>query len=94
MRVLIAAGVMGIILLILRIILDHIFVTTTNTALGAGGTILAVFKLFVEIGVGLFIFVRAARFLDISELEILRRLTERLKPLLKRYNLLWLVSWI
>ncbi|HVB20968.1 MAG TPA: murein biosynthesis integral membrane protein MurJ [Ktedonobacteraceae bacterium] len=93
-RVLIAAGVMGIVLLILRVILDHIFVTTTNTALGAGGTILAIFKLFVEIGVGLFIFVRAARFLDIEELEILRRLTERLKPLLKRYNLLWLVSWI
>ena len=94
MRVLIAAGAMGIVLLILRIILDHIFVTTTNTALGAGGTILAVFKLFVEIGVGIFIYVRAARFLDIDELEILRRLTERLKPLLKRYNLLWLVSWI
>jgi putative peptidoglycan lipid II flippase len=93
-RVLIAAAVMGIVLLILRFILDHIFVTTTNTALGAGGTFLAVFKLFVEIGVGLFIYVRAARFLEIDELEILRRLTERLKPLLKRYNLLWLVSWI
>lgn len=93
-RILLAAGAMGIVLLILRVILDHIFVTTTNTALGAGGTMLAVFKLFVEIGVGFIIYVSAARFLDIDELEILRRLTERLKPLLKRYNLLWLVSWI
>ncbi len=93
-RVLIAAGTMGVVLLILRFILDHIFVTTTNTALGAGGTFLAVFKLLVEISVGFFIYVRAARILGIEELEILRRLTERLKPLLKRYNLLWLVSWI
>lgn len=93
-RVLLAAAVMGVVLLIVRFILDHIFVTTTNTALGAGGTFLAVFKLLVEICVGFFIYVRAARVLGIEELEILRRLTERLKPLLKRYNLLWLVSWI
>jgi len=93
-RVLLAAAAMGVALLILRFILDHIFVTTTNNALGAGGTFLAVFKLLVEIGVGLFVYVRAARFLTIDELEILRRLTARLKPLLRRYNLLWLVSWI
>lgn len=93
-RILLAAGAMGVVLLIVRFILDHIFVTTTSTALGAGGTFLAVFKLLVEIGVGFFIYVRAARFLDIDEVEILRRLTERLKPLLRRYNLLWLISWI
>ena len=93
-RVLLAAGAMGIVLIILRFILDHIFVTTVNTALGAGGTFLAIFKLLFEIGVGLFVYVRVSRFLHIEELEILRRMAARLKGPLERYNLLWLITWI
>ena len=99
-RVLLAAAVMGIVLIILRFILDHILVTTDTIALGTGRTIFAVFKLLLEIGVGFFVFVQAAQRLRIQELELVRRLAERLVPLLERvpylnrYNLSRLVTWI
>ncbi len=93
-RVLLAAAVMGIALFILRFILDHIFVTTVNSALGAGGTFLAIFKLLVEIATGFFVYVQVARRLNIVELEIVRRLASRLIPFLQRFSLSWLVSWI
>jgi putative peptidoglycan lipid II flippase len=93
-RVLFAATVMGVVLFIVRFILDHILVTTVNSALGAGGTALAVFKLLVEIAAGFFVYVQVARRLNIVELELVRRLASRLMPLLKRFSLSWLVSWI
>ena len=93
-RVLFAAAVMGVVLFIVRFILDHILVTTVNSALGAGGTAFAVFKLLVEIAAGFFVYVQVARRLNIAELELVRRLASRLMPLLKRFSLSWLVSWI
>lgn len=93
-RVLLAAAAMGIVLLIVRFILDHILVTTVNSALGAGGTIFAIFKLLTEIAVGFFVYVQVARRLKIAELEIVRSLASRLAPFLNRYSLAWLVSWI
>ncbi len=93
-RVLLAAAAMGLVLLLVRFILDHILVTTVNSALGAGGTAFAVFKLLTEIIVGFFVYVQVARRLQIAELEIVRSLASRLTPILNRYSLAWLVSWI
>ena len=79
MRVLVTALVMGVCLLVVRTILDLIVVTTTQPTLQFGGTILASIKLLIELFVGVFVYVRVARLLNIEELTLLKRVLDRLK---------------
>ena len=81
-QVLLAAAIMGICVILARLLLDLILQTypKNNTqALGAGGTFLAAIKLIIEMFVGLFIYLRAARFLGIEELEPVKRVLRRFK---------------
>ena len=79
MRVLATALVMGVCLLVVRTILDLIVVTTTQPTLQFGGTIFASVKLLIELFVGVFVYVRIARLLNIEELILLKRVLDRLK---------------
>ena len=58
---------MGFALLILHFVLDHIFVTTSDQRLGFGGTLLAIFKLSIELVVGLIVYIRATRLLGVED---------------------------
>ena len=82
-RVLLASGAMGVALLILRFILDHILVTTNaGQTLGFIGTAMALIKLLLELGTGLFVYIRATRMLGIEEFwnqGPIKRVLERLK---------------
>ena len=83
-RVLFAAVGMAVVLLVLRLILDTILVTTApNQVLGYGGTIVALIKLVIEIVVGALTYFLAARLLGIGlntlNLGPVRRLLDRLK---------------
>src|SRR5260370_19788761 len=78
-RVLVTALVMGICLVVVRTILDLILVTTTQPTLQFGATLLASVKLLIELFVGVFVYVRVARFLNIEELTPLKRVLDRLK---------------
>ncbi len=82
-RVLLASGAMGIALLILRFILDHVLVTTNpGQTLGLTGTVMALIKLLLELGVGLIVYIRATRMLGIEEFwnqGPIKRVLERLK---------------
>jgi putative peptidoglycan lipid II flippase len=81
-RVLLASLVMGLIVLIARVLLDALLVTTNpNHSLGVLGTIAAIIKLTLEIGIGLFVYIRMARLLCIEELNLgpIKRLLDRLK---------------
>jgi putative peptidoglycan lipid II flippase len=78
-RVLVASLVMAICLIIVRTILDLILVTTSQPTLSFGGTILAAIKLLIELFVGVFVYVRVARFLNFEELAPLKRVLDRLK---------------
>ena len=78
-RVLVTALVMGICLVVVRTILDLILVTTTQPTLQFGGTLLATIKLLIELFVGVFVYVRVARFLNLEELTPLKRVLDRLK---------------
>ncbi len=82
-RVLLASGAMGVVLLILRFILDHVLVTTNpGQTLGLIGTVMAFIKLLLELGVGLFVYIRATRILGIEEFwnqGPIKRVLERLK---------------
>lgn len=81
-RVLLASLVMGLIVLIARVLLDALLVTTDpNQSLGVLGTIEAIVKLMLEIGIGLLVYIRVARLLHIEELNLgpIKRLLDRLK---------------
>jgi putative peptidoglycan lipid II flippase len=81
-RVLLASLAMGLALLIVRFLLDHILVTTSDQHLGFGGTLLALIKLLIELAVGLFIYIRATRLLGIEEFwrqGPVKRVLERLR---------------
>ena len=67
-QVLLAAGAMGVALLILRFFLDHILVTTDpGQTLGFGGTMMAFIKLLLELSAGLIVYIRATRMLGLEE---------------------------
>src|SRR5258708_37455033 len=87
-RVLLASLVMGLGLLLVRVLLDHILVTTNPTIqhLGFGGTIVAIIKLLIELAVGLFIYIRATRLLGLAEFWK----QGPIKSLLDRFRLSWL----
>ena len=82
-RVLLASLAMGVALLILRFILDHLLVTTNpGQTLGGFGTFIALIKLLLELGVGLFVYIRATRMLGIEEFwnqGPVKRVLERLR---------------
>ncbi len=80
-RVVLAAIVMGLCVLLVRFVLDHIpFLDTTRTpALGVPGTLAAMFKLMVEIFVALIVYIRGARLLGIEELGPVKRVLDRFK---------------
>ena len=59
---------MAVALLIIRFILDHILVTTDpGQTLGGVGTVEALIKLLIELAAGLFVYIRATRYLGIEE---------------------------
>jgi putative peptidoglycan lipid II flippase len=78
-RILLASLAMGGGLLILRFVLDFVFVTTHDHALGLGGSLLALIKLSIELFAGIFIYIRVARRLGIEELGPVKRVLDRLK---------------
>ncbi len=78
-RVSLATLAMGLALLVVRFILDHILVTTQTPALGLLGTIAAILKLLIELFVGVFVYIRSSRILGIEELGPIRRVLERFK---------------
>ena len=78
-RVLIAAGIMGLCLLAVRIVLDILLPTTQQPTLQLWGTGLALLKLLIELFVGIFVYVRAARLLRIQEVAPLKRVLDRFK---------------
>src|SRR5713226_6023149 len=85
-RVLLASLAMGLGLLIVRFVLDHILVTTQAQSLGFGGTLAAIIKLLIEVAVGLFIYIRVTRLLGIEEFWN----QGPVKRLLERFKLSWL----
>ncbi|MBV9256672.1 MAG: polysaccharide biosynthesis C-terminal domain-containing protein, partial [Ktedonobacteraceae bacterium] len=80
-RVLLASLAMGLAVLVVRLVLDHIpFLNTTQTpALGLLGTIAAILKLLIELFVGLIVYLRTSRLLGIEELGPIRRVLDRFK---------------
>ena len=81
-RVLLASAVMGISVLLARLLLDLLLSTAPspgNPSLGAGRTVLALIKLLIELFIGLFVYLRVARFIGIEELEPVKRVLRRFK---------------
>lgn len=85
-RVLLASLAMGLALLIVRFLLDHILNTTSDQRLGFGGTLLALIKLLLELAVGLLIYIRATRLLGIEDFWQ----QGPVKRVLQRLRLSWL----
>ena len=81
LRVVVASLVMGLCVLLVRFVLDHIpFLVTTNTpALGLLGTLAAMVKLLIEIFVALVVYIRGSRMLGIEELGPVKRVLDRFK---------------
>ncbi|HEV2662104.1 MAG TPA: lipid II flippase MurJ, partial [Ktedonobacteraceae bacterium] len=81
LRVVAASLAMGLCVLLVRFVLDHIpFLVTTNTpALGLLGTLAAMVKLLIEIFVALFVYIRCSRMLGIEELGPVKRVLDRFK---------------
>ena len=78
-RILLASLAMGLVILIVRFLLDMVIVTTSNQNLGFSGTLLAFIKLLIEVCIGFFVYIRVARMLGIEELGPVRRVLDRLK---------------
>lgn len=78
-RIMLASLAMGAGIFILRFILDLVLVTTHDSALGVGGSLMALIKLSIEMFAGIFIYIRVARRLGIEELGPVKRVLDRLK---------------
>src|SRR2546421_309268 len=82
-RVLLASLIMGIGILIIRLGLDLVLVTTSArdqaVGLGLAGTLMAFVKLLIELLVGVFIYLFVARLMGIEELGPIRRVLDRFK---------------
>jgi putative peptidoglycan lipid II flippase len=80
-RALLASGVMGVALYLLRVILDHLIDTTSMSRLAIGGIFLALFKLLIELGLGSAVFLVAARLLQMEEMNsgLVRRVLNLLR---------------
>jgi putative peptidoglycan lipid II flippase len=77
LRVLAASASMGIVVLVVRILLDTL--TTHVGTSGLIGILSTLVKLFIELFVGVFIYLRTARFFKLEELGPIRRLLGRLR---------------
>lgn len=66
LRVLTASVTMGLVLLVVRFLLDTIL-STNHNRLGFGDTLLAFFKLLIELAVGVFVYIRTTRYLGIED---------------------------
>lgn len=85
-RVLLASLAMGLGILIIRLLLDGLLVTTDpKHPLGLVGTFVAAIKLLLELGAGTVIYLRTARLLHIEEMN-----AGPIKRLLDRLRLSWL----
>lgn len=90
-RVLVAAIVMGVALLVMRFVLDGLFKgiamipflswfdTLSTPSLGLLGTLVAFIKVLIYLFVGLFVYLRVARMLGIEELGPVKRVLNRFK---------------
>jgi putative peptidoglycan lipid II flippase len=82
-RILLASLAMGVGVLIIRLGLDLVLVTTSahdrTVGLGLTGTLMAFVKLLIELFAGVFIYLRVARYLGVEELGPIRRVLDRLK---------------
>jgi putative peptidoglycan lipid II flippase len=78
-RILLASLAMAVVILIARLLLDRVLVTTDAQRLGFGGTLLAFIKLLIEIFAGFVVYMRVARMLGIEELGPVKRVLDRLK---------------
>ncbi|GAC1459960.1 MAG: hypothetical protein PVS3B3_14550 [Ktedonobacteraceae bacterium] len=90
-RVILASLAMGLALLIVRNVLDlgfgviayvpalNFLDTTRTQSLGFLGTFVALFKLIIEMFVGVIVYIRVARLLGIEELGPIKRVLDRLK---------------
>jgi putative peptidoglycan lipid II flippase len=77
LRIFAVSACMGLVVYVVRYILDAVTASApTSGLLGLGLTLL---KLGIELFVGIFIFLRAARFFRLEELAPIRRLLERFK---------------
>ncbi|HZU68985.1 MAG TPA: murein biosynthesis integral membrane protein MurJ [Ktedonobacteraceae bacterium] len=93
-RVFFASAIMGIAVLLLRFVLDLILPTgslpvlgtESQQSLGVIGTGFAIIKLLIELAAGLFIYIRATRYLGIEEFWN----QGPVKRLLDRFKLSWL----
>lgn len=79
LRILVASLLMGFGLFIVRWLLDLILITTSQQTLSFGGTLLAMVKLGIELFVGVFLYIRVARYLNIEEMGPVKRVLDRLK---------------
>jgi putative peptidoglycan lipid II flippase len=80
-RVLLASLAMGVAIFVLRLLLDLIF-STYHDRLGFGDTLLALFKLLLELALGIFVYIRATRMLGIEDFwkqGPVKRVLERLR---------------
>ena len=82
-RILLASLIMGIGILIIRLGLDLVLVTTSArdqaVGLGLGGTLMAFVKLLIELLAGVLIYLLVARRMGIEELGPIRRVLDRFK---------------
>jgi putative peptidoglycan lipid II flippase len=80
-RALLASAIMAVVLLVIRMGLDHIIDTTTTNTLIISGIFKALLKLLIELSIGSLAFLLTARLLKIEEMNAgpVRRILNRLK---------------
>lgn len=69
LRTFLASGVMTVVLLVVRSILDHLLNTTDTPKLFVPGILMALIKLLIELGFGSLAFLSAARLLKMEEMN-------------------------
>src|SRR5579875_1584119 len=84
-RSLVATIVMALVVFSIREGLDNLFSTTSVPTLATGGVLLAFIKLFIEIAIGVFVYLFVARRLDIEEIN-----SGPVRRLLNRFHITWL----
>ena len=80
-RLILASGAMAIVLLLVHGSLDGLIDTTSMPRLAVTGIFLALFKLFIELGFGSFVFLIVARLLQMEEMNtgLVRRVLNMLR---------------
>ena len=80
-RLILASGAMAIVLMLVHGSLDGLIDTTSMPRLAVTGIFLALFKLFIELGFGSFVFLIVARLLQMEEMNtgLVRRVLNMLR---------------